>query len=107
MSSKFQVVKKNEKTIGNKYKETEFKYYKKKGTISKDEVRHLVERLEKKAEDNDIDVKIMVRGLSPYRWTTIKGLNGDIHDDDDYITSGDYSNFDNFYQLQLTVVQKI
>lgn len=106
MPSKFQVVKKNEKTIGNEYKQTEFKYYKKKGTISIDEVKELVDRLEKKAEDNDIDAQIMVRGLSPYRWTTIKGFNSKINDNDDYFENQDIS-FDTFYQLQIIVLRNI
>lgn len=106
MPSKFQVVKKNEETIDNKYKETEFKYYKKKGTISIDEVKELVNRLEKKAEDNNIDMRIMIRGLSAYRWTTLKSYNGAINDNDDYYENQDVS-FDNFYQLQITVLRNL
>ena len=106
MSSKVLVVKKNEEIIDNKYKETEFKYYKKKGTISIDEVKDLVNGLEKKAEDNNLDVRIMVRGLSPYRWTTIKSYNGAINDNDDYYENQDVS-FDNFYQLQITVLRNL
>lgn len=106
MPSQYKIVKKSEKTRGNRFIEKEFKYYKKEGMISRDDVKKIVDGLEKKAEDNDIDIKIMVRGLTPYRWTTLKALDSGIYDNDDYYENQDVS-FDTFFQLQLTVIQKI
>ena len=65
----------SEKTFGNKKQITK-QYFKpkKEDTISMAEVEALIDTI-KDVHEADADFKIMVRGLAPDKWATLKAFN--------------------------------
>ena len=76
--------------------------------ISFQEVAELIETLQAEAvAQNKQNFKIMVRGLAPDKWTTMKGYSQDFPTDDDYDDYlinkvKDISKFKHFFQVQVT-----
>ena len=101
----------SEKTFGNKKQITK-QYFKpnKEDTISMAEVGALIDTI-KDANEASADFKIMVRGLAPDKWVSLKGFNTEFDPLplDEYLQNKviDKSVFEKFFQLQITTIQNI
>ena len=103
----------SEKTFGNKKQITK-QYFKpnKEDTISMADVSAIIDGLKIEAEMEDKqDFKLMVRGLAPDKWVSLKGFNTEFDPLplDEYLQNKviDKSVFEKFFQLQITTIEEV
>ena len=79
--------------------------------ITPEELRSIVENMEKDAKKSKKAIKFMVRGLNGMQRFTLKGYNTDLdlNNEDEYFDGkvNDGTKFANFYQVQITVLKEL
>ena len=82
-----------------------------KSMITPEELRSIVENMEKDAKKSKKAIKFMVRGLNGMQKFTLKGYNTDLdlNNEEEYFDGkvNDGTKFANFYQVQITVQKEL
>lgn len=98
---------------GNKLENSTMQFHKSnKKPITLKEADAMVKRIQAIADAKGDDIKIMVRGLAPNGYPTLKQYNEDkidVQRYEEYLSgkAKDTSKFQSFYQLQITVQRQI
>jgi hypothetical protein len=79
--------------------------------ISVKDIRKIVSDLETKANKQNNNIKIAIRGLNPEKYHTLKGFSTDLRivDFEDYLRGKvkDTSKFEFFSQVEVTILKEI
>jgi len=74
-----------------------------------EDVKTILKGLESNSKKNNEDIKVLIRGLNPHQWFTLKGYDQDFDSEavEEYY-SADVKNpakFEKFKQLQVTIIK--